>query len=208
MDENILEKLEQFFSQYKSFHFKKKDTIINAQETPKGVYFIKSGNVRLYSISSEGQELTLNIFKPGSYFSMMWAIGDIPNDYYFQAMTPVEVWLAPKADLVGYLKKEPEVLFELTRRILIGLAGTLRSTELLLFGKASDKIYAVLVTLAKRFGQPGKNKETVIQLPLTHQDIANLTGLTRETVSLEIKRLERKGTIGYQKKLIFVKISP
>lgn len=206
MDGQIIEKLENFFSQFDSVHkYGKGEMIVRSDEAPHGDFYLKEGYVRLYSISVDGQELTLNIFKPGSFFSMMWSIANIPNTFYFEAMTPIEVWKAPKDKVNEFLKKEPEVLFELTRRILIGLNGTLNTMESLLFGNANNKIASVLLTAAKRFGQKNSKGEVIISLLLTHQEIAGLAGLTRETTSLEMKKLENKSLISHQKRLIVIK---
>lgn len=205
MKEEIFIQLENFFKTYNFLSFKKGETIINAEESPVGVYFLKKGYARLNSISPDGQELTLNIFKPGSYFSMMWAIAEIPNNYYFQAMTDIEVYQAPKDPTIEFLKENPEILFELTSRILVGLAGTLGTMESLLFGKANNKIASVLLTCVKRFGKKTENGQSLINLPLTHQDIANLAGLTRETTSLEMEKLVSKGLIDNRHKSIIIR---
>ena len=65
-------KLEQLFSQTNRLsRLPKKTLILRAQEQPTIVYFLKKGYVRLYTINSSGQEITFNIFKPGSYFPMI-----------------------------------------------------------------------------------------------------------------------------------------
>ena len=198
----VSDKLTQFFSRYKLLSYQKGEMIFQPEDTLPGVLFIKKGIVKLYSISSEGKELTLNIFKPGSYFSMMWALGGIPNTYYFQAMTEVEVWRAPKDAVIAFLKQEPEELFEFTRRIVVGLSGILTRMDYLLSGNARLKISSVLLSLAKRFGEEKDGKGILIQLSLTHQDVASLAGLTRETTSLELEKLEKTGMIEYEKHLL------
>ena len=191
MNDSGLTKLENFFSQFKLLRYRKGEVIFRAEDDPPGVFYLKQGYVRLYSLSDQGRELTFNIFKPGSYFSMMWALGGSPNGYFFEALTPVEVWRAPKDRLIEFIKKEPEVLFELTRRILVGLNGILAIMQSLLFGNGHTRVASVLLVAAKRFGKHQKTGEVVIQLPLTHQNIASLAGLTRETTSLVLEKMEK-----------------
>jgi len=201
-----VEILEQFFAKFNSVHFYKKgEIILRADENPPGVFFLKKGFIRLYSISPEGQEITFNVFKPDSFFSMMWAIGGSANAYFFEAMTAVEVWRAPKNKFLEFIKKEPEVLFDLTRRVLLGLNGLLTEIEYLLFGNANNKVASILFILAKRFGQKKNNGDITVQLPLTHKNIASLVGLTRETASLEIKKLENEKIITHRKRLLVIK---
>src|SRR4030067_2058893 len=104
-------KLDNFFARFKSVHsYKKGELIIRADDPPSGIFYLKSGFVRLYSISKDGQDITFNIFKPGSYFPMFWAIGNSPNSYYFEAMTRIEVMKAPKEELIKFLKSNPDNL--------------------------------------------------------------------------------------------------
>ncbi len=197
-------KLKPFFSKYKSLTYKKGDTILRADDQPQGVYYIKTGFVKLDSILVIGRELTLNIFKPGTFFPMMWAIGNIPNSYFFIAQTDVSVNRAPKNEVLIFLKKNPEVLFELTKRILIGLSGVLANIEYMLSGDCYHRVVGATFLCAKRFGQKGKDAKLTINLPLTHQDIANIAGISRETTSISLKKLEKKRIISYKNRLIIV----
>jgi len=167
---------------------------LHAEDTPQGVYYLKDGYVRLFSVSDLGKELSLNIFKPGSFFPMTWAIADVPNRYFFEALTDVAVLRMPKDEVVEFLKREPDILLDLTRRILVGLEATLARIQYLISGSASEKVAATILMLGKRFGK-AKNKKVAITLRITHKDIANFAGLTRETASQEIKKLEEKGLI-------------
>jgi len=198
-----MDKVTNFFEKYKEASFKKGETIINPGDPMSEVFFIKSGVVRLYNISKEGNETTFNLLKPDTYFSMLSIITDIPNKYYFEALTSVEVFIAPKKQFLEYIKSEPDVLFDVTKRILSGVNGLLLAIENLTSGKAGDRVETILTILAKRFGK--KTGEFIlIDLPLTHQQIANLVGLTRETTSLEIEKLISKKYIKYEGHKILV----
>ena len=198
------QKLQNFFGKGKSFHYKKGETILRPGDTPQGVLFIKKGYVKDYSISREGEELTLIIFKPDDFFPMQWAINNRLNNHYFEAMSEVELWRIPRDEFIAFIKTNPDVFFELTSHILLRLGGLLRRMEYLAFGNASQKVASILMICAERFGEK-KDKQVVIQVLLTHKDIAMLVGVTRETASIEIKKFERSGMIGYHGRLIVVK---
>lgn len=76
--------------------------------------------------------------------------------------------------------------------------------EYSIFGNAYNKVAAIILICVERFGLIGK-KSIVIQVPLTHQDIANLLGLARETVSIEMEKLQEKGLIKHLGKYLVVK---
>lgn len=204
MEKLSFEKLGNFFSQFKLLHYKRRETILRADDIPPGVFYLKKGYVRLYSLSSEGEELTLIIFKPEDFFPMMWAINNINTPYYLETITAVELWRAPREEFVKFIKSNPDILFELISRMLVRFGGVLRRMEYLTFGNAHAQVASIVLICAERFGrQEGSN--TIIQVPLTHKNIGNLVGVTRETTSLEIKKLEKKGLIGYQGRHIVVK---
>lgn len=204
MDKLAFKKLDEFFSRFKNIHFKKGEIILRADEEPRAVYFLKKGYVRVYSISEDAQELTLIIFKPEDFFHMIWAINASPNKYYLEAMTPVELQQASRDEFIKFIKANGDVLFELTSRILIRLGGLLSRMEYMVFGNAHNKVASIISICAERFGSM-ENGELVIGVPLTHKDIANLIGVARETVSIEIKKLEKEGIIGYLGKHIVIK---
>lgn len=119
-------------------------------------------------------------------------------------MTAVELCQAPREKFLNFIKNNGEVLFELTHRILTRFGGVLSRMEYAMFGTAYNKVASIILICADRFGQSlGEN--TTIQVPLTHQDIANLIGVARETVSIEMKKLQNKGLIDYKGKYLMVK---
>lgn len=196
--------LDFLFAESRSIFYKKRGVILRPEDTPGGVFILKKGFVRLYTISESGKELTLIIFKPGDFFPVLWAINNIPNAQYLEAMTEVEVKRIPREKFIEFLKNNSKVEFEVLSKILVRLEGLLERFEYLVFGNAYQKIASILVICGERFGEK-KDGKVLIKTPLTHRDIANLVGLTRETTSLEIKRLERKKIISYRGRLIVIK---
>lgn len=198
------EKLKKFFSKFKLIEYKKGEVILRAEEIPQGAFYILSGYVKMISLLVDGRELMLNIFKPGSFFPMMWAIANIENSYFFYAITNVTLRRIPKNDLAIFIKKNPDVLFDLTNRILIGLNGLITNIEHILSGDAYNRVISALFILAKRFGEKTEKNKIIIKLPVTHQDIANIAAITRETASITMKKIERKNIISKWKGLIVI----
>lgn len=199
-----LEKVEDFFARGSAIRYKKGETILHAGDEPQGVFWLKKGYVRLYCLSSEGEEMTLIIFKPQDFFPMIWAVNNAPNLYYVEAMTPVEVYRLPREEFLSFVKEHPDVLFELMSKVLVRLGGLLQRMQYLAFGKAYEKVASILFICAERFGKETIGKVT-INVPLTHKDVANLLGMTRETVSIEMKKLAKAGIIDYKGKFVVVR---
>lgn len=197
------QKLNSFFSGSKIYRYKKGEIILRGGDAPQGIYFISKGYIRDYSISKDGEELILIIFKPQDFFPMNWVFNNNYNSHYFSAMTPVELWRCPKEKFVAFLKANPDVFFELASHISLRLGGLLQRMEYLAFGNAHEKVASILAICAERFGEKSA-KGIRIPIPLTHKDLAMLVGMTRETVSIEMKKLERKGLIEDNKRSIVV----
>jgi len=197
---------EQFFAKFNSRQsYKKGEIIIRAGDHPPEIFYLKRGFVRLYSISSEGKEITFNIHKPETYFSMIWAVGNMPNNFFYEALTNVEIWRAPKDQVLTFIKNEPSLLYSLAKRTLIGLDGLTRLTEELLFGNARSKVASALLILARRFGQKTKAGNIIIKLPITHRILASIVALTRETASLEVENLKKEKIITTNRHLFVIK---
>ena len=107
MDSIVTKTLETFFGKFTRLTYRKGDSILRAEEVPKGVLYLKKGYVRQYLVSRSGVTLILHIFKPGSFFPATWVINNEPNRYYLEAVTPVEIWRAPKEEVGKFLHDNP-----------------------------------------------------------------------------------------------------
>lgn len=204
MSGEALRKLTDFFEQFKPLFYKKGEVILRPEDVPYGVSLLKAGYIKYCSVAQDGEELTLIILKPGDPFPIMWAINDTPNTGYLEAMTKVEIRRSPKNEFLKFIKTNPDVLLEVVSKILARFGGILQRMEHLAFGNAYEKTASILLICAERFGKK-EGENIVIQVPLTHQDIANLIGLTRETTSIEMEKLAAKKFIGHKKRLIVIR---
>lgn len=199
-----LHELDLFFKKFRPLAYRRGEIIIRVGDPPPGIFYLKSGYVRVYSFSRSGEELTLIIFKPGDIFPVSWAINNAPSGYFVEAMTTAELWRVKREQFLEFVRDKPEILFELTRRMLVRFLGLMRRMEYLVFGNAYAKVASILVICAERFGEK-RGRKIIIDVPLTHNDIANLIGVSRETVSIEMKKLERQGLLAYRGRLVEIK---
>jgi len=198
-----LHELDSIFSNLKPIHFKRGEIVIRAGDAPVGIFYLKSGYVKVYSVSRAGEQLTLIIFKPGDIFPVSWAINSAKSDYFVETMTPTVFWRTSAEEFLGQISDKPKVLLELNRRMMERFLGLMRRMEYMVFGNALNKVSSILLICAERFGDASKGK-IIINVPLTHNEIANLVGMSRETVSIEMKKLEKKGLIGHQGRQIVI----
>lgn len=194
--------VEDFFSKYTKITYKKGEIILRADDPPAGAQYIKSGFVRQSFVSQSGEVLVLHIFKPGAFFPMTWIINDTSNRYYYEALTPVEIYRTPGGDLKKFLADTPRVTTHFMSRILFGVSGLLERMEHLVLASAYHKTVLLLLYYVKQFkDEKVKGK---LKIPLTHKEIASWIGTTRETASLQIEALKKKGLISYDRRSIII----
>jgi len=196
MDTAVEEKLYKFFSKFPLIEYKKSNILLRPEDTPQGVSYLSQGYVRIFFITKNGHEFTLNIFKPGSFFPLTWAISNIDNTYFYEAMSDIQILRAPKDVFLDFIRKDREILYLVSHRLLVGIDGMTSRLEYLITGDARCKVANVLLMLGRRFGKPNlKSGHVKIDFNITQKDIAQLAGLTRETVCYEMKKLEANKSI-------------
>jgi CRP/FNR family transcriptional regulator, cyclic AMP receptor protein len=204
MNKVVDQKVYAFFSQFKQKQYKKGEILIRADDDPSGIFYIEDGLVKEYAISRKGEELVVNIFKPGAFFPMTWGINQTPNRFFFEAVNSVSVRKAPRDEVIAFIKKQSDVLFDLMSRVYKGADGMLMKMFYLMSGSAYTRLVTELLINAKRFGI----KDTVtgyITCRITEKDLASETGMTRETVSREIKLLKNKGILDFHTNALVIK---
>ncbi len=201
MEKRLAEKIDAFFTQFKHIRCKKGEILIRAEEDPPSIFYLKEGNVRQYIISRKGDEVVVNIFRPISFFPMSWAMNATQNIYFFETMTETKLWKAPKAQVVSFVKSEPEILYDLLKRVYVGTDGVLLRMAYLMSGSAHERLITELLILAKRFGIKNGSK---IDLKISEKDLAMQTGMTRETVSREMRYLKQKHLVTFDKNILTI----
>ncbi|CAN5134565.1 Crp/Fnr family transcriptional regulator [soil metagenome] len=191
MNDKVKNKIDSFFTQFKKQVYKKGEILIRADENPSGIFYLKEGIVKEYAISKKGEELVVNIFKPGSFFPMSWGINETSNRYFFEAVDQVTIWKTPKQEAVAFLKQEPDVMYDLLIRLYRGTDGVLTRLVYLMSGSAYTRLITEILISGKRFGVTDKVSGK-ITCTITETELAAHAGLTRETVSREMKSLKDK----------------
>lgn len=203
MDSILMKVLDTFFQKYTRMKYKKGEMILRAEDTPQGVFYLKRGYVRQYMVAESGAMLMLHIFKPNSFFPMMWALNDTPNTYYYEAMTAVEIWRAPREAVRDFLHEYPSVVYNLAQRLLLGIVGLQRRMEYLVMDNAYQKTLLLLLYLSQNLGEK-EGSAIVLPVPVTHREISAWIGTTRETASLQVEILKKRGLIVYRKRQLVI----
>jgi CRP-like cAMP-binding protein len=203
MDDDIHKKIDTFFKKYPKRTYPKGQIVIFGGESPENIFYIVSGKISQYDISYRGDEIVINLFKPPAFFPMSWAINKTPNRYFFKAEEASEVYIAPPDDVIVFLKENQTVMFNLLSRLYNGIDGVLARTVHLMSGSARSRVMYELFIEANRFGR--KLSDNSYELKISESDLGTHAGLTRETISREIKQLKENGIVQHEDHHIIIK---
>jgi len=192
-----------FFARYPKKKYDAGEVIISSGGEARYIFFIDKGIVRSFYIDEKGNELTINLFKPLNLFPLSAVLAERGNVYNIQAFTSVEVSFAPVPVVLKHLDENSQLKNRIIRNFAKGLEGYVIRSFFLIKGSASQKVASTFLMLTKRFGKK-INRLITINLPLTHQNIADLAGITRETASIQIGLLKKEKIISTQGKRIAI----
>ena len=169
-----------------------KNEIIYLQDDPADMFFLlKSGRARLFFTFINGNELTLKILGSSTIFGETSYFSHTPRVTSASAFTDVELLAVDFQSLQPYLTEDPKLIAEL----LESMAQTIRLFSIQMYSmaflSADKKVAHILVQLGSHF----KKKETDehYSIDYTHQELAELIGITRVTTTKELKRFEKRG---------------
>jgi CRP/FNR family transcriptional regulator, cyclic AMP receptor protein len=190
--------LEVFFASYPEERFRRGKSILSKEHEPKGVFFLKKGYIRQYAKRSDKEELNVHIYRPGAVIPLMWLFNETTNRYCYDALSECVIHTAPRGEFSSFLAKHPELVAYLTERVLLGLSGLLSRMESLVLDDAYTKTVLLFLYFSQAFGEK-VGKEIIIDIPVTHRQVASWIGTARETASLQVEKLRKQGLLGYRK---------
>lgn len=170
--------------------------IIEAGKQPSTLYYLTEGSVKMASTSSLGNTVTLHMFYPGAVFSFLSFVSN-DNTYDFTAVTDVKAHTVPYAEMTRFLQTNADATLVMNLKLLKGLQGLLHRIEQSVFVSAYYQVAGILHYFARHSGESTIDEQdsSLITTKITHKDISEWLGLSRENVSLHMKQLERDGVI-------------
>ena len=179
--------------------FRQGNILIYQGEVPKSAYIVKSGIVKLYNITAQGDERIAAFKLPGDMFPTTWSFEKVASAfYYYEAQTDGEMYTMPAEAFHKFIKETPAAMGAVANHYLSNYAGSLMRITALEQPKASDKVLYTLYYLAQCYGKEVRQDKVRINLQLTQQMVADLIGLTRETTAAELVKLKKKGILQYK----------
>ena len=170
--------------------FPKHKTIVEEGLSGDYMYVICEGRVKVTKLSGDGREKILELLEEGSFFGEMSLLDSAPRSASVKALTDVRILALARNDFLNVLRRSPDlalaVIHELTQR----LRQQDEQASSLSFQRVKERTQGLLLRLAKE----ASSSEGRLATPaLTHQQIADMIGTSRETVTRVVKRLKEQG---------------
>jgi len=181
--------------------FPKHKTIVEEGLPGDYMYIIREGRVSVSKLSDDGREKILEFLEAGDFFGEMSLFDNSPRSASVRALVEVRVLALSRSDFLTVLRRSPDlamaVIQELTRR----LRQVDEQASSLSFQRVKERTKGLLVRLAKdETGREGR----LATPALTHQQIADMIGTSRETVTRALKGLKEQGWLEQEGKRYLV----
>ena len=183
--------------------FGPKDTIFTPGDPDDQLYFLLSGTVRLYKIYGDYKEATTALLKAGGIFGKLSLVEGRWQDVFAEAVTEAKVASIRKEAIERTIKSRPDFALRLFSSFSERLRQSDEVIESLLHREVSTRLATLLINLADRFG--GENGSGImLDVRLTHQELANMIASTREAVSKVMSEFQRDGYIEVKNRKVII----
>jgi CRP/FNR family transcriptional regulator len=169
--------------------YRKGSVLFDQGEEPDALFFVETGRIKWNKVSEDGNEQILQVVEPGEAVGLVALLDRKP---YLAAATAVEdatVWMLPLADFDRLVMQHPELALAVMQLLGDGVRWLLEHVHAMTNRSAQERVAAVLIRKAEVAANGGR------VVPLTHQEIAHLSGMARETVSRVLADFQRRGAV-------------
>lgn len=167
------------------------------KQEPRGVFVVCAGEVKLSISSSAGKTLILRIAKPGEVLGLMATMSGSPYEVTAETLHPCQVAFVRREDFADFVGKHPEVYRGVVNQLTALYGGACEQLRTVgLSASAPERVARLLL----HWCMDGKQTQqgTQIRVPLTHEEIAEFLGTTRETVTRTLSDFKTRNFVKLQ----------
>ncbi len=178
----------------RSVGFEEGEPVYHAGDPAERLYVVAIGKVKLSRVGGDGREVLTDLASPGDFLGALPALGQERYAETGRALTPACLLVFDSRSIDRILQRHPEVAVATLEAVSGRLALSRETVHRLSTGTVEHRLAAVLGLLAERVGEPDGGG-ILLQVPLTREDLAGMTGSTPETVSRTLSSMRRRGVI-------------
>lgn len=174
--------------------FERGEAIFNQGSIGSVLYGIVAGQVRIFTVSDSGQELSVTIFRAGDFFGELALLDGQPRSASAVAMCRTTVLVLHRSTFLSTVASHPPIAVTILEVMAARLRQSTTHADMLGTGSAAQRVARQLLVLAGRYGR-SEGSSIRIDLRLTQDDLASLAGVTRETANRVLASLRDQGLI-------------
>jgi len=191
LKDDILEKI---YNLLQKRNYKRNNMILMEEDFGDTLFILNKGSVKITRLSDDGREVILSILGEGDFFGEMSIFDGESRSANVVALEDSEVYILKRGDFIDLLEKHPKIAIALLQELATRLRKSDQQIEGLSLSDAENRIGMTISRLAEELGVIKMGQVVIHNLPY-QQDIANMAGTSRETVSRMLTLLQRKGYI-------------
>ena len=158
------------------------------------VFLLASGLVEVCHLTFDGKKSILAFVEPGELFGELAIFDPSQRDEYVETVEPATVVMIPTREMHQLMAERADVALAITRMISLRRHRVERRLKNLLFLPNRERLVNLLLDLGDQFGWQAEDGIR-LRVRLSHQDLANLIGATRETVTVVLGQLKAEGSV-------------
>lgn len=186
--------LEKIYNLMQRRVYKRNNMILMEEDFGDTLFILIKGSVKITRLSDDGREVILSILGEGDFFGEMSIFDGESRSANVVALEDSEVYILKRGDFIDLLEKHPKIAIALLQELATRLRKSDQQIEGLSLSDAENRIGMTISRLAEELGVIKMGQVVIHNLPY-QQDIANMAGTSRETVSRMLTLLQRKGYI-------------
>ena len=182
---------------------RRRDVVYLPGDPGESLFLVNGGRVKISKVTRDGKALTLTYVGPSELFGETCLVDGGPREEMAEAMENAMITEITRPDFERLLQSNAQLGYHMTR-ILAGRRRDVENKlETLVFRDVTSKLAELLLDLAEEYGVDDA-RGTLVALKITHQELANLIGSTRETVSLTLSQFKRKSYIATEGRKVII----
>lgn len=172
-------------------------------EPAESLLVVARGRIKIKSVTPDGRESILAFVDEGDVFGELALIDPAPRVEFAEAVEPSKILSVPRSEVTWLMGRRPDIALGVTKLMGLRLQRVENRLRNILFRSNRQRVVALLVELLGLHGK-ADHDGWLIHFRLSHQDMANLIGATRETVTATLGQLKREGLIEIHRQQIRV----
>jgi len=179
--------------------------LLSPDDPVERIHIVKKGRVRVYRLTPDGKQLTLDIYEPGTILGDMRMLGqDRLPEAYAEAIDAGVICTIGQDELGRLIELHPTIGLNVIRHLATRLHGAERELEAMAYQRVGQRLARKLIDLGQRFGVKSV-RGTIIDARLTQQELADMIGTTRETLAHTIGDFRRRGLLSTRQQRVVIR---